>query len=56
LPSNRSALIGRRLRNLARELCGGSLTSLLTHLVKDEGLDANERKALRRLVDEWEEK
>jgi len=53
---DRGALISRRLRGLAEELCDGSLTSLLTHLVQDEGLDSNQRKALRKLVDEWDPK
>src|SRR5438045_2438360 len=30
----REELIGRRLRDVAEKLCGGSLTPLLTHLVK----------------------
>jgi len=50
---DRPALITLRLRGLAEELCDGSLTSLLTYLVQAEGLDANQRKALRKLVDEW---
>ncbi len=53
---DRGDLIKRRLRGLAEALCGGSLSSLLTHLVQDEGLDANQRKALRKLVDEWDSK
>jgi BlaI family penicillinase repressor len=51
---DRATLISRRLRNLAEDLCGGSITSLLTHLVQDEGLGVSERKALRKLVDEWD--
>jgi BlaI family penicillinase repressor len=51
---DRSSLIRQRARNLAEELCGGSLTSLLTHLVEDEGLGAEERRALHKLVDDWD--
>jgi BlaI family penicillinase repressor len=51
---DRAALIKLRLRSLAEHLCDGSLTSLLTHLVQDEGLNASERKTLRSLVDGWE--
>ena len=35
---NREDLIGRRLRTMAEKLCGGSLTPLLTHLLKVERL------------------
>ena len=48
----RDELIGRRLRAMAEKLCGGSLTPLLTHLVKAERLTADERRALRQLIDE----
>jgi BlaI family penicillinase repressor len=50
---DRGELISQRLHNVARDLCDGSMTSLLTHLVKDERLGATERAALRKLVDEW---
>jgi predicted transcriptional regulator len=45
-------LIGRRLRAMAAKLCGGSLTPLLTQLVKAERLTARERQELRALIDE----
>jgi len=48
----REDLIDRRLRALAEALCGGSLTPLLSHLVKAERLSPQERKALRRLIDQ----
>lgn len=48
---DREELIGRRLRDLAESLCGGSMTPLLTHLVRTRSLSADERKALRDLVD-----
>ena len=48
----REDLIERRLQNLAAQLCGGSLTPLLTHLVRAERLSAAERQSLRDLIDE----
>ena len=48
----RSDLIGQRLESLADELCGGSLTPLLTHLVEATKLTAQQRKTLRKLIDE----
>ena len=48
----RDELIGRRLRTTAEKLCGGSLSPLLTHLIKDTGLSADERRSLRSLLDE----
>jgi BlaI family penicillinase repressor len=52
----RDDLIGMRLRAMADKLCGGSLTPLLTQLVQAEGLSATERKALRKHLDELEQK
>lgn len=48
----RDELIGRRLQDLAEKLCGGSITPLLTHLVKQSRLTARERQELRDLIDE----
>lgn len=48
----REELIGRRLQDMAEKLCGGSLTPLLTHLVKQRRLSARERRELRDLIDE----
>ena len=48
----REELIGRRLQDVAEKLCGGSLTPLLTHLVKAHGLSDRERRELRDLIDE----
>jgi predicted transcriptional regulator len=48
----RDELIRRRLRAVADTLCGGSLTPLLTNLVRDETLSDAERDELRALVDE----
>jgi BlaI family transcriptional regulator, penicillinase repressor len=49
--ADREDLIGRRLRGIADELCEGSLTPLLSHLVQNERLSAADRKALRDLID-----
>jgi predicted transcriptional regulator len=48
----RDELIGRRLRAVADQLCGGSLTPLLTHLVRTEKLTDRERRELRTLIQE----
>jgi BlaI family transcriptional regulator, penicillinase repressor len=52
----RDDLIGRRLQAVAEQLCGGSLTPLLTHLVKARRLNARERQDLRDLIDELDRK
>jgi predicted transcriptional regulator len=52
----RDELIGRRLQEVAEKLCGGSLTPLLTHLVRTRRLSARERQELRNLIDELEPK
>ena len=49
-------LIGRRLRAMAEKLCGGSLTPLLTHLVRAERLTAKQRQELRALINELDQK
>ncbi|MFN4258444.1 MAG: BlaI/MecI/CopY family transcriptional regulator [Gemmataceae bacterium] len=48
----RAELIGRRLRDMADKLCGGSLTPLLMHLVQAERLSAGELHALRQWIEE----
>ena len=48
------SLVNLQLQTVAEELCGGSVSSLLTHFVENEGLDAGQRQALRKLIDEWE--
>jgi predicted transcriptional regulator len=45
-------LIAHRLDALAEELCSGSLTPLLMHLVGRVDLSEAERAALRKLVDD----
>ncbi|HWG41968.1 MAG TPA: BlaI/MecI/CopY family transcriptional regulator [Gemmataceae bacterium] len=52
----REDLIGRRLQDMAEKLCGGSLTPLLTHLVRTKRLSARERQELRGLIDELDHK
>jgi predicted transcriptional regulator len=47
----REELIERRLRNAARDLCEGSLTPILTHLVDSAGLSPDELRALREIVE-----
>jgi predicted transcriptional regulator len=51
----RDELIGRRLQAVAEQLCGGSLTPLLTHLVRAKKLSARERQELRSLIEEMDE-
>jgi predicted transcriptional regulator len=52
----RDELIGRRLQTMAEKLCGGSLTPLLTHLVRGRQLSVRERQELRALIDELDDK
>lgn len=52
----RQELIGRRLQDVAEKLCGGSLTPLLTHLVRTRRLSARERQELRNLIEELDPK
>jgi predicted transcriptional regulator len=49
--ADRDDLIGRRLRGIAEELCEGSMTPLLSHLVQTEKLSAADRKRLRELIE-----
>src|SRR5260370_372120 len=51
----RDDLIDTRLQRLAEQLCGGSLTPLLTHLVRGDRLSRAERKSLRDLIDELDD-
>jgi BlaI family penicillinase repressor len=52
----REEIIGRRLRDVAEKLCGGSLTPILTHLVRTRSLSSAERQELRALIEELDEK
>jgi predicted transcriptional regulator len=47
----RDELVARRLRSTADQLCEGSLTPLLTHLVSAGDLTQDELEHLRRLVE-----
>jgi BlaI family penicillinase repressor len=48
----RQHLIGQRLQEVAAKLCDGSLTPLLMHLVEAAELNAQDRKRLRKLMDD----
>jgi BlaI family penicillinase repressor len=48
----RDDFIGQRLQAVAEKLCGGSLTPLLTNLVRSKQLTARERREIRKLMDE----
>lgn len=48
----REELISRRLQATADELCDGTLSTLVTHLVQSKQFNSNQRKRLRRLLDE----
>jgi predicted transcriptional regulator len=47
----REELIGRRIREMADKLCGGSLAPILSHLARSQPLSNEERRALRELID-----
>lgn len=48
----REELVSRRLQALAEQLCGGSWTPLLTHLVQARHLSAQDRNTLREMIDQ----
>src|SRR5437016_3504965 len=50
----RDELVGRRLQAVAEELCDGSMTPLLTHLVQTKKLSAKDRQMLRQLIDDFD--
>jgi BlaI family penicillinase repressor len=50
--TDREQLIGRRLREMADKLCGGSLTPLLMNLVRAKPLTPRERQELQTLLEE----
>ena len=52
----RTDLINRQLQETADKLCDGSLSPLLTHLVKGRSLSKADRKSLRSLLDELDGK
>lgn len=47
---SRDDFIGGQLRAVAERLCGGSVTPLLTHLLRTETLSEDDRKELRNLL------
>jgi BlaI family penicillinase repressor len=47
----RDEFIGRRMRAMADQLCGGSLAPLLTNLVRTQPLKQNEIDELRALIE-----
>jgi predicted transcriptional regulator len=49
---DRDEFIGRKLEAVAERLCGGSLTPLLTNLVRSQRLTPRERREIRKLMDE----
>jgi BlaI family penicillinase repressor len=49
---DRQDLIGRQLQTVAEKLCEGSMTPLLTHLVRAKRLKQTEWEELRKLIDE----
>jgi predicted transcriptional regulator len=51
----REQLIGRRLRATAEKLCGGNLQPLLTHLIRETKYNRQERRSLRKLLDELDD-
>jgi predicted transcriptional regulator len=53
---DREALIGRRLREMAEKLCGGSMAPLLLHLLRAEQFSAEERQELRAFLEQLKQK
>ena len=52
----REELVGRRLRDLAERFCEGSFAPILGFLGKSRKLTDQERRALRELIDEKEDR
>jgi predicted transcriptional regulator len=53
---DREVLIGRRLREMAAKLCGGSMAPLLLHLLRAEQFSAQERQELRDVLEQLKQK
>ena len=51
----RDDLIGRQLQSTADRLCEGSLTPLLSHLVRNQQLSADDRRTLRSLLEDLDQ-
>ena len=48
---DRDALVARRVDAMVDKLCGGSLTPIITHLLRSTKLSADERLQLRAMVE-----
>src|ERR1043166_123142 len=48
----RDDIVGRRLQAVAEQLCDGSWTPLLTHLVQKTKLSEKDRQMLRQMIDD----
>lgn len=53
---DREELIGRRLQAMAEQLCGGSMTPLLLHLLRAERFSPQERQELRAFLQDLHKK
>ena len=53
---SREDWISQRLQATANELCDGTLTSLITHLVQAKKLSAKQRQRLRQMLDDMDQK
>ena len=51
---DREELISNRLQATADELCDGTMSTLLTHLVQSQKFSSKQRQRLRKLLDEIE--
>jgi BlaI family penicillinase repressor len=49
---DREVLVGRRLDAVVDKLCDGSLAPVISHLLRNQKLSAEQRRQLRALVDE----
>ncbi len=52
---DRQTLVNQRLQATADELCDGTISGLLTHLVKSKEFGAKQRQRLRRMLDAMED-
>ena len=53
---SREQLIGQKLQSVVDKLCGGSFVPLLSQLTRVRRLTVQERRALRELVDQLDDK
>ena len=51
----REDLIGRRVQAVAESLCDGSITPILTHMVRTGELSKNDREQIRALIDQLDQ-